>query len=99
MLCLEVDDGKTLTWYVDVDFAVYVDMRSHVGSVFTLVKGSIISGSPIQKTNAHAHAERETNGADEKNSNIMWTKNFVYQQGWETKCNVVMQDNTSTASC
>ena len=95
-LCLEVVDSKTLTWYVDAAFAVHADMRSHTGSIFTLGKGSIISGSSVQKRNARSSTESEINGVDDKIAKIIWTKKFVDAQDWGFKCNVIMQDNTST---
>ena len=96
MLCLEVDESKTLTWYVDAAFAAHAEMRSHSGSIFTLGKGSIISGSSIQKRNVSTYRKSEINGADDTFSKIMWTKKLVDHQGWDTKCNVIVQDNTST---
>ena len=75
---------------------MHEDMRSHASSIFTLGKGSIISGSSIQKRNARSSRESEINGVDEKISNIKWTKKFVDHQGWDIKCNAIMQDNAST---
>ena len=40
--------------------------------------------------------ESETNGVDEKISKIMLTKKFVDHQGWDIKCDVIVQDDTST---
>ena len=47
MLCLEVDESSALTWCVDAAFAACSDVRSYVGSIFALVKESIISGSDV----------------------------------------------------
>ena len=79
---------------MDAAFAVHAGMRSHTGSIFTLGKGSIISGSSIQKRNARSSRESEINGVDDKIAKIIWTKKFVDHQGWDIKCNVIMQDNT-----
>ena len=38
---LEVDDRETLTWYIDVTFAVHYDMKSHTGTMFIVRKGCI----------------------------------------------------------
>ena len=51
VLTLEVNDLQVLLWYVDAAFAVHSDMKSHTDIVFTLGKGSIISGSTKQKVN------------------------------------------------
>ena len=81
---------------MDAAFAVHADMRSHTGSIFTLGKGSINSGSSVQKRNARSSRESEINGVDDKIAKIIWTKKFVDAQDWGFKCNVIMQDNTST---
>ena len=81
---------------MDAAFAVHADMRSHTGSIFMLGKGSIISGSSVQKRNARSYMESEINGVDDKIAKIIWTKKFVDAQDWGFKCNVIMQDNTST---
>ena len=38
ILTLEADDTKTLAWYINVEFAVHTDMKSHTGAVFTMGK-------------------------------------------------------------
>ena len=72
-------------------------MRSHTGSIFTLGKGSIVSGSSIQNRNAPSSKESVMHGVDDKISKIVWTKNFVDHQGWDINCNVIFQDNASAA--
>jgi hypothetical protein len=34
ILTMEANDTITLTWYIDVAFAVHGDMKSHTGAVF-----------------------------------------------------------------
>ena len=62
---------------MDTDCAGHADMRIHTISVFTLAKGSIISGLLIQKRNARSSTEIERNGADDKISKISLTKKFI----------------------
>ena len=38
---LEVDDRESLTWYIDIAFAVHYDMKSHTGTMFIVGKGCI----------------------------------------------------------
>ena len=56
----------------------------------------MISGSSIQKRNARSSKESEINGVDDNISKIVWTKKFVDHQGWDVKCNIMFQHNTST---
>jgi hypothetical protein len=95
VLTLEADDSNTLTWYVDVAFAVHADMRSHTGAIFTMGKGAIISSSTKQKVNTRSSTESELVGVDDKISKILWMKRFLEWQNFKVKTNIVYQDNTS----
>ena len=77
-------------------FPVHADVIIHIGSIFALSKGSIITGSSIQRRNACSSRESEIKGVDDNISKIAWTKKFVDHQGWDIKCNVIMQDNKIT---
>ena len=50
VLTLEADDTNTLTWYVDVAFAVHADKKSHTGAIFTMGKGAILSSSTNKRS-------------------------------------------------
>ena len=89
VLTLEVNDLQVLLLYVDAAFAVHPDMKSHTGIVFTLGKGSIISGSTKQKVNSRSSTEAEMNAVDEKLSKIIRTKKFLESQGFKIKLNTI----------
>ena len=89
VISLEVDDSQILRWYIDAAFAIHPDMKSHTGSVFTLGKGAIISGSTKQKTNSRSSTEAELNAADEKLSKIIHVKKFLECQGFKVKLNII----------
>jgi hypothetical protein len=48
---LEGDDTRIIKWWVDVAFAVHLDMCSQTGATMSLGKGSIYSSSLQQKLN------------------------------------------------
>jgi hypothetical protein len=96
VLTLEADDTNTLTWYVDVAFAVHADMKSHTGAIFTMGKGAILSSSTKQKVNTRSSTESELVGVDDKISKVLWMKRFLEWQNFKVKTNIVYQDNTST---
>jgi hypothetical protein len=96
VLTLEADDTNTLTWYVDVAFAVHADMRSHTGAIFTMGKGAILSSSTKQKINTRSSTESELVGVDDKIAKVLWMKRFLEWQDFKVKTNIVYQDNTST---
>ena len=76
------------------DFKLIINQLQTVLSFFSPT-GSIISGSSIQKRNARSSNESEINRVDDKIAKIIWTKKVVDHQGWGTKWNVSIQDNTS----
>jgi hypothetical protein len=96
ILTLEADDTTTLTWYIDVAFAVHGDMRSHTGAVFTMGKGAIIGSSTKQKVNSRSSTESELIGVDDKIAKVLWTKRFLEWQDFAVKLNIIYQDKTST---
>jgi len=71
-------------------------MKSHTGAVFTLGKRAIILDSTKQKSNARNSTEAELNGIDDKIRKFFWSKNFIVNQGFKVKVNVIYQDNKST---
>jgi hypothetical protein len=96
VLTLEADDTTTLTWYIDVAFAVHGDMGSHTGAVFTMGKGAIIGSSTKQKVNSRSSTESELIGVDGKIAKVLWMKRFLEWQDFAVKLNNIYQDNTST---
>jgi hypothetical protein len=96
LLALEADDTQTLKWYVDAAFAVHGDMRSHMGSTFSLGKGMIVLDSTKQKVNSRSSTEAELIGVNDRIRKILWTKCFIEYQGFKVKLNIIYQDNTIT---
>ena len=60
------------------------------------MKGTIISSSTKQKSNAHSSTEAELNGVGDQIGKVLLTKRFLETQGFEVKLNIIYQDNQST---
>jgi hypothetical protein len=73
---------------------LHQDMKSHTGLTMSMGKGSIIS-STRQKINTKSSTEAELVGIDDSMGVITWTWNFMKEQGFDVKDNVVYQDNQS----
>ena len=71
VLTLEADDSGELTWYIDAAFGVHKDMKSHTGSVFTMGKGAILSGSSKQKVNTRSSTESELVSVDDRIAKVL----------------------------
>jgi hypothetical protein len=71
VLTLEADDSGELTWYIDAAFGVHKDMKSRTGSVFTMGKGAILSGSSKQKVNRRSSTESELVSVDDRIAKVL----------------------------
>ena len=96
VLTLEADDTQTMLWYINPAFAVYTNMKSHTGAVFTMGKGAIISDLLKQKVNSWNSTESEIVGVNDKIHKVIRAKQFVEYQGLKVKLNIIYQDNTSS---
>jgi hypothetical protein len=95
ILTLESDGSGAIQWWIDASFAVHPDMKSHTGITMSLGKGSPFSCSTSQKLNTKSSTEAELVGVDDGMALIIWTRNFMIEQGYKVKDNVVYQDNQS----
>jgi hypothetical protein len=94
-LTLEADNLQVVKWWVDASYAVHPDMKSHTGATMTLGKGSVYSASVRQKLNTKSSTEAELVGVDDLMPQILWTKYFLEEQGFEVRENTIYQDNQS----
>ena len=95
VLTLESDGSGAIQWWIDASFAVHPDMKSHTGITMSLGKGSPFSSSISQKLNTKSSTEAELVGVDDGMPLVIWTRNFMIEQGYNVKDNVVHQDNQS----
>ena len=94
VLTLSAQDLSVTKWYADAAFAVHPDMRSHTGYTMSMGEGAIISSSRKQKLNTRSSTEAELVACDDAMTQVLWTRNFLKEQGYETKT-YMKQDNTS----
>ena len=84
--------------WIDASFAVHVDFRSHTGAVVGLGKGPFWTKSSVQKLNSKSSTEAELIGATDSAGQLLWTRQFLLEQGYDVGPAVLYQDNTSTIS-
>ena len=58
-------------------------------------KGSITSLSRKQKLNTRSSTEATLVAVDDCMAQVLWTRFFLQAQGYDTKANIVLKDNTS----
>jgi hypothetical protein len=95
-LTLEMDDPVHVTSYIDASYSVHMDKKSHTGCVITLGKGAISCKSSTQKLNTMSSTEAEFVAASEGLYQVIWSRNFLLEQGYQISPATVYQDNLST---
>ena len=71
-------------------------MKGHTRATLSLGKGGIYNGSWKQKLVAHSSTESELIGVYDVLPQVLWTKQFLEEQGWKDSATVVYQDNSSS---
>ena len=95
VLTVSVDCFNAIKWWVDVSYATHHNCQSHTGGTMSMGTGSIFSTSCKQKINARSSTEVELIGINDVAGQILWTKNFLNQQGYDIESSTVHQDNKS----
>ena len=96
VLALESDGTITVNWWVDAAFAVHHGMKSHTGSIVSMLRVALYSASSKQKLNTQILNEAELVGVDDIMSQILWMRYFLEAQCINFYDNVVYQDNQSS---
>ena len=96
ILTLHANNDGIVRWWIDASYAVHDDMKGHTGATLSLGKGGIYSGSWKQRLVARSSMESELVGVYDVLPQVLWTKQFLEEQGWLDSATVVYQDNTSS---
>ena len=87
LLLIVANDNGTLTWNINVSFAVRPVCTSHTGACLILVNGCVLSISTKQKINNKCLTGSELIGVGEAMTFIMGTKHFFKSQMRSTNMN------------
>ena len=96
VLTLRASDEGIIRWWIDAPYAVHEDMKGHTGAALSLGKGVIYSGSWKQRLVSRSSTESEMVGVYDVLPQVLWTKQFLEEQGRLDTTTVVYQDNTSS---
>ena len=96
ILTLQANDDGIIRWWIDASYAVHDDMMGNTGSTMSLGKGGFYSGSWKQRLVACSSTESELIGVYDTLPQVLWTKQFLVEEGWRDSATVVYQDNTSS---
>jgi hypothetical protein len=100
MLGIIFRPDRTLTLHAEIDssFAVHTDFRSHTGVLLSLGLNSspIYVSSCKQRINTKSSAECELVAATDGGTHMIWTREFLIDQGYPRMKCVLHQDNEAT---
>ena len=86
---------QVYTW-VDAAYGVHsIDMKSHTGGIMSMGTGTLHQKSSKQKLNVKSSTEAEIVGTSEYMPYNVWLYNFLGEQGYKVRDNILFQDNQS----
>ena len=97
-MILEGAETISILAYVDASYGVHSDMKSHTGCVIGVGRGPVYAKSGGQKLNTKSSTEAELVALSDSTTQIIWTRNFLLEQGYNLGPALVYQDNKSTIS-
>jgi len=80
---------------VDASFAVDPNMRRHTGVLLSMGVRAIYRSSTKQKLNTRSSTEAELVGVNDALPQVLWTRQFLGEQGFRDTDPVIYQDNQS----
>jgi hypothetical protein len=95
-MVLEPDSVLQAYAWIDASFAVHEDMKSHTGAVIGIGKGPFYAKSCVQRLNTKSSTEAELVGVSDAAGQLLWTRQFLEEQGYELPPATLYQDNMST---
>ncbi len=95
-LTLKAESPCKVFLYCDASFAVHPDFKSHTGAFITVGKGPVWTKSSRQKLNSKSSTEAELIGVSDALPQLIWTRDFLQEQGIKMVPSTIFQDNMST---
>ena len=82
-LTLSANDMNLTKWWVDAAYAVRDDYKSQSGMTMSMGRETLMSRSLKQQRNSKSSTEAEIIAASDASSQILWTRQFLEEQGYE----------------
>ena len=95
-LVLEVTNGIKVLAYIDASHGSHPNFKGHTGGIISLGHGAVHAKSSKQKLNSKSSTETELIGLSDYLSQVLWIRNFLVAQGYNTlEPAIIFQDNIS----
>jgi hypothetical protein len=85
-----------ITASIDASYGVHADGKSHSGICISIGKGAVFAKSTRQKIVTKSSAEAELVALSDGASQVIWSRDFLINQGYTCAPAVIEQDNMST---
>jgi hypothetical protein len=95
-LRLSCEKDMVIICYIDSSFGCHPDAKGHTGAMISLGGGAVRSRSTKQQLVSKSSTESELIGISDELSQVIWTRNFLLEQGYKLGAAEVHQDNKST---
>jgi len=95
-IVLEASKNLGVLGYIDASYGVHQDLKSHSGCVIGIGRGPIYAKSGAQKLNTKSSSEAELVALSDHTNQVIWTRNFLLDQGYNIGASTIYQDNQST---
>ena len=94
-LHLNVNNLNVVHWWVDASYGTHTDLKGQTGATISIGKGCVTSEFLKQKINVTSSTIRELVGVHEVSPQVLWTKSFLQNQGFEVNKSTLYQENMS----
>ena len=88
-----LQDILNLLWFIDGSHCVHWDSRGHGGATLMMGEGAMASYSNRLRVNTRSSTETEVVTVDRYMPEILWTMNFLREQGFPVELSRIAQDN------
>ena len=92
---IDVHKNIHVVAYIDASFAVHKDFKSHTGAIISLGSGPVWTKSTKQRLVSKSSTEAEIIGVSDALSQVIWTRDFLIDQGYNVGPSTLLQDNKS----
>lgn len=94
-LTLSAKDMTLKKWWVGAAYAIRDDYKSQTGMTMSMGRDTLMSRSLKQQRISKSSTEAEIIAASDASSQILWTRQFLEEQGYEVQKAILYQDNKS----
>ena len=95
-IILRAEEGLQIRGHIDASFAVHMDMKGHSGAMITVGTGPVSVSSKKQGLVTKSSTEAELVALSDMLSMVIWTREFLQEQGYAMATGIIYQDNKST---